>query len=81
MKRKVEANCTALGASNASRIVRMRRTGAAGITFTAVGLILTAVSYVTYIGGTMWLLTKDNDAEGRAAIKKAYDETKTLWDE
>lgn len=81
MKHKVEANCTALGVSNASRIMRMNRAGAAGVAFTAVGLILTAFSYVTYIGGTMWLLTKDDDTEGRHAINKAYREAKTKWTE
>lgn len=81
MKHKVEANCTALGVSNASRIMRMNRAGAAGVAFTTVGLILTAISYATYIGGTMWLLTKDDDAEGRNAINKAYREAKTKWTE
>ena len=52
MKHKVTANCTALGLSNASRVMRMNRVGAAGVAFTAVGLILTAVNYATHIGGT-----------------------------
>lgn len=42
MKRKNEVNCTALGVSNKSRIIRMNRAGAAGVAFTAVGLILSA---------------------------------------
>lgn len=79
MKRKNEVNCTALGMSNTSRIIRINRAGAAGVAFTAVGLILSAVSYATHMRGTIWLLTKDDDTEGRAAICKAYDETKTKW--
>lgn len=78
MKHKVTANCTALGVSNASRVMRMNRVGAAGVAFTAVGLILTAVNYATHIGGTMWLLTKDDDEEGRRAIYEAY---RTKWTE
>lgn len=62
--------------SNMSRIIRINRAGAAGVAFTAVGLILSAVSYATHIRGTIWLLTKDDDTEGRTAICKAYDETK-----
>lgn len=79
MKRKNEVNCTALGMSNMSRIIRMNRAGAAGVAFTAVGLILSAVSYATHMRGTIWLLTKDDDTEGRAAIYKDYDETKAKW--
>ncbi|RJV98299.1 hypothetical protein [Faecalibacterium sp. AM43-5AT] len=78
MKRKNEVNCTALGMSNMSRIIRINRAGAAGVAFTAVGLILSAVSYATHMRGTIWLLTND-DTEGRAAIYKAYDETKAKW--
>ena len=60
MKRKNEVNCTALGMSNTSRIIRINRAGAAGVAFTAVGLILSAVSYATHMRGTIWLLTKDD---------------------
>lgn len=81
MKHKVTANCTSLGLSNASRVMRMNRVGAAGVAFTAVGLILTAVNYATHIGGTMWLLTEDDDGEGRQAIYNAYREAQTKWTE
>lgn len=81
MKLKVTANCTALGMSNTSRVMRIHQAGAAGLALTAVGLILTAMSYATYIGGTMWLLTNDDDIEGRNAISKAYREVKTKWNE
>ena len=53
MKRKNEVNCTALGMSNMSRIIRINRAGAAGVAFTAVGLILSAVSYATHMRGTI----------------------------
>lgn len=79
MKHQVVTNCTALGVSNMSRIMLMNRAGAAGVAFTAVGLILTAVSYATYIGGSSWLLTKNDDTEGRTIINKAYRETKSNW--
>lgn len=75
MKRKNEVNCTALGMSNMSRIIRMNRAGAAGVAFTAVGLVLTAISYATYMHGTMWISVRDNDTEGRSTICKAYTET------
>lgn len=75
MKIKAIANCTALGMSDKAKIDRMHCAGAAGVIFTAVGLVLTAVSYATYMHGTMWISVRDNDTEGRSTIYKAYTET------
>ena len=74
MKIKVYTNATALGLSNKARIIRMDRAGAAGVVFTAVGLVLTAVSYATYMRGTMWIVTNNDDMKGRSIIDKAYQE-------
>lgn len=81
MKRKITTNCTALGMSDMSKVLRMERASTAGVVFTAVGLILTVVSYATNKTGTFWLLAEEDDMEGRAAIHKAYQETRAKWPE
>ena len=75
MKIKANANGTSLGMSDKAKIDRMDCAGAAGVSFTAVGLVLTAISYATYMHGTMWISVRDNDTEGRSTICKAYTET------
>ena len=74
MKIKAKVNSTALGMSDRAKIIRMDRAGAAGVVFTAVGLVLTAVSYATYMHGTVWTVVHDDDIEGRSLIDKAYRE-------
>lgn len=75
MKIKANANGTSLGMSGKAKIDRMDCAGAAGVIFTAVGLVLTAISYATYMHGTMWISVRDNDTEGRSTICKTYTET------
>lgn len=74
MKIKANVNSTALGMSDRAKTIRMDRAGVAGVLFTAVGLVLTAVSYATYMHGTVWTGVYDDDMEGRSIIDKAYKE-------
>ena len=70
---------TAIGFSDLSKIKSFERTGLAGIALTAMGLVLTAVSCNNYKHGTAWLVTSEDDLEGRKYVVETCEDMKNKW--
>lgn len=68
----MEVNCTAEGFGSADRINRARTMGAVGLIATAVGVLLTAVSYVESNYGVGWFVCDKEDTETRKTIWLDY---------
>ena len=56
----MKINCTAEGFGSASRLKRIDKTGTVGLIATAVGLALTAASFIEYRFGTAWFICDEN---------------------
>ena len=68
----MQVNFTAEGFGSADRIKRSRCMGAVGLIATAVGVILTAVSYIESNYGVGWFICDNEDLEARKAILLDY---------
>ena len=56
----MKINCTAEGFSSASRVNRIDKTGVIGLITAAVGLAITAASFIEYRYGTAWFVCDEN---------------------
>lgn len=69
-----ECNCTAMGFSNQKNIKRAYQTGKAGLIITAVGVVLTAISYTNFAHKACWCECDENQTDSREFIQKTIDD-------
>lgn len=79
MRKHFEFDATGIGFSNRRTVTRMRHMGKAGLVLTAVGLVLSAVTYHDAWHNTLWCTTEDENLDGRVVIDEATGKVLKQW--